>query len=166
MAVTGAWHSRTGSGIGSVGVSAITSIVFGGSSETAAIGADPITAGNNSIIRFFVIRFTETTTSTATLSNVKIDRSDSAGSGAVLDGAGATEVDAKQGETYGQNVTTNITATSTALERLGANSIALTAGAPGGSTSDSQQFAVQVDTGTGATAGVAFTLRCSFDITV
>jgi hypothetical protein len=166
MAVTGAWHSRTGESAGSVG-SAITSIVFGGLDDTAGTAAaDPITAGNNSIIRFFVIRFTETTTSTATLSNVKIDRSDSAGSGAVLDGAGATEVDAKQGETYGQNVTTNITATSTALQASGANSIALTASDPGGSTSDSQQFAVQVDTGTGATAGVGFTLRCSFDITV
>jgi len=166
MAVTGAWITRTGESAGTLGAVA-SPVVFGGSDDTAGTAAaDPITAGNNSIIRFFVIRFTETGGSTSTLSNVKIDRSDSAGSGAVLDGAGATEVDAKQGETYGQNVTTNITATSTALERLGANSIALTATAPGGSTSDSQQFAVQVDTGTGANAGVGFTLRCSFDITV
>jgi hypothetical protein len=172
MAITATWHSRTGASAGTLG-SSISSVVYGGSDDGAATAAaDPITAGANSIRRYFICRFTETAGVDTTITSVVIDRSDSNGSGTNLDGqaGGGTTVDAQAGLAYAENSVTALTSI-TALGVTGGGT-SITPTAPSGvinsgatASRDSQEFAVQVDTHADATAGVAFTLRCSFNIT-
>lgn len=166
MGLTAAWHSKTGSA-GSIG-SAITTAVFGGSSDASATAvSDPITQGNDSIRRYFVIRFTADATGSNTASNILIKRSDTTGTGANIDGEG-TVIHADAGVAYSQNSTTALTG-GTELQASGANSEALTAPAAItglNNTGDSQDFAVQVQTGASANAGQSFTLQCTFDVTV
>ena len=166
MGLGAAWHSRTGASAGSIG-SAITDVVFGGSSDASGTAvSDPITQGSDSIRRYFVIRFTADGTGSNTASNILIKRSDATGSGANIDGLG-TVIHAEAGVTYSKNSTTPLTG-GTELQASGANSEALTAPAAitGTNTGDSQEFAVQVQTGASANAGQSFTLQCTFDVTV
>ena len=166
MGLTAAWHSRTGASAGSIG-SAITTAVFGGSSDASATAvSDPITQGADSISRYFVIRFTADGTGSNTASNILIKRSDATGSGANIDGQ-STVIHADAGVAYSQNSTTALTG-GTDLQASGANSEGLTAPAAisGTNTGDSQQFAVQVQTGATAVAGQDFILQCTFDVTV
>ena len=165
MGLTAAWHSKTG-GAGSIG-SAITTAVFGGSSDASATAvSDPITQGADSISRYFVIRFTADGTGSNTASNILIKRSDSTGSAANIDGQG-TVIHADAGVSYAQDSTTALTG-GTDLQASGANSEALTAPAAitNTNTGDSQDFAVQVQTSATAVAGQSFTLQCTFDVTV
>ena len=166
MGLTAAWHSKTG-GAGSIG-SAITTAVFGGSSDASATAvSDPITQGADSISRYFVIRFTADGTGSNTASNILIKRSDATGSGANIDGQ-STVIHADAGVAYSQNSTTALTG-GTDLQANGTNSEGLTditTAITGTNTGDSQQFAVQVQTGATAVAGQDFILQCTFDVTV
>lgn len=166
MGLSAAWHSKTGSG-GSIG-SALSTAVFGGASDVAgtAVG-DPITQGSNSVRRYFLIRFTADGTGDNTASNILIKRSDTAGSGADIDGQG-TVIHAVAGVTYSHNSTTALTG-GTDLQANGASSEGLadiTTAITGTGTGDSEDFAVQVQTGASANAGQDFTLQCTFDVTV
>jgi len=171
MAIDATWHSRTGASAGTLGTAIGTStVVYGGSDDGAATAAaDPITAGANSIRRYFIARFTETAGTITTISSVVIDRSDSNGTGTDLDDQGTT-VNAQAGLAYAENSVAALTSI-TALGVSGGGT-SITPTAPSGDiqngvvgSRDSQEFAVQVDTHANATAGVAFTLRCSFNIT-
>jgi len=152
---------------------AITSAVYGGLADDAATAAaDPITAGANSIRRYFIVRFTETAGTNSTIDSLVIDRSDSSGSGTNLDGTagGGTTVDAQAGLAYSENSSVALTSITELGVTGGGTSITPTIAGTilnsGGTASiDCQEFAVQVDTTATATAGVSFTLRCSFDIT-
>jgi len=167
MGLGAAWHSRTGTGLGSVGASAITTAVFGGSSDSGTAIGDPITQGADSISRYFVIRFTADGTGSNTASNILIKRSDATGTAANIDGQG-TVIHADAGVAYSSNSTTALTG-GTDLQANGTNSEGLTditTAITGTNTGDSQQFAVQVQTGATAVAGQDFTLQCTFDVTV
>jgi len=170
MAITATWHSRIGASAGSLG-STITSAVFGGLNDDAATAvADPIAADANSIRRYFIVRFTEGSSTPAVISDVVIKRSDSTGSGTNIDGQGTT-MDAQAGLAYSENSVVALTSI-TELGASGSGTIACTnTGASltsGGTASeDCQQFAIQIDTASGATAGSsALVLQCTFNITV
>lgn len=167
MGLGAAWHSRTGTGSGSIG-SAITNAVFGGTSDASATAvSDAITQGSDSIRRYFVIRFTADGTGSNTASNILIKRSDTTGTGANIDGQG-TVIHAVAGVAYSSNSTTALTG-GTDLQQGGGSSEGLadiTTAITGTNTGDSQEFAVQVQTGASANAGQNFTLQCTFDVTV
>lgn len=167
MGLGAEWHSRTGASAGTIG-SAITTAVFGGSSDASATAvSDPITQGSDSISRYFVIRFTADGTGSNTASNILIKRSDTTGSVANIDGAG-TVIHADAGVAYSPSSTTPLTG-GTELQASGANSEGLadiTTAITGTNFDDSQEFAVQVQTGASAVAGQSFTLQCTFDVTV
>lgn len=166
MGLTAAWRSRTGASTGSIG-SAITTAVFGGSSDSGTAIGDPITQGADSISRYFVIRFTADGTGSNTASNIQIKRSDDLGSAANIDGQG-TVIHADAGVAYSQNSTTALTG-GTDLQASGASNEGLTditTAITNTNTGDSQGFAVQVQTSATAVAGQDFTLQCTFDVTV
>jgi len=169
MAITATWHSRIGEAPGDVSATPITNVVFGGSDDDAATAAaDPIAQVANSIRRYFVVRFTETAGTASVIDNIVIDRSDPTVDSGSIDGQGTT-MDAQAGLAYAENEDAALTSI-TELGASGSGTIALTnTGASltsGGTASeDSQQFAIQIDTGAAAVAGSsALVLRCSFDI--
>jgi hypothetical protein len=167
MAITATWHTRRGASAGILETTAITSAVFGGLDDEALTAtADPIAAGANSIRRYFVVRFTETVGTASVIDNIVIDRSDSTGSGTIIDGQDTT-MDAQAGLDYAFESVVALTSITALGVSGGGTSILLTnTGASlSNSAEDSQQFAIQIDTGANAVAGNSdLILRCSFDI--